>query len=286
MSAWMKTGLALGCGVAATAVAAMMARRRWDRATADLLLRVEGAPERAVVPVEPPATSTSSSSLDALPAPVARYFAFALTAGGTLVRRARIEQEGELATSPGAWKPFTATQHVSVSPPGFVWDARVRMMPLVAAYVRDGYVDGAGTMRGALAGVVPLVDQGGTRAMAVASLQRYLAEAPWTPPALLPSAGVRWEAIDDTTARATLVDRGVTASVDFHFGARDEIVGTTAERPRDVHGTPLLTPWVGRFGDYVRIDGMMVPREGEVAWVLPDGAQPYWRGRVTRARYE
>jgi hypothetical protein len=31
---------------------------------------------------------------------------------------------------------------------------------------------------------------------------------------------------------------------------------------------------------------MKVPLEGEVAWILPSGAKPYWRGRLTQASYE
>ena len=33
-------------------------------------------------------------------------------------------------------------------------------------------------------------------------------------------------------------------------------------------------------------DGMRVPTRGEVAWLLPEGPKPYWRGEVTALRYE
>jgi len=232
------------------------------------------------------ATRYSPADLGGLPDPVARYFAFALTPGQRIVRRARMEQQGELATRPGAWSRFTATQQVSVSPPRFVWDARIRLAPLLTAHVRDSYVDGVGAMHGTLAGFIPLVDRHGTREMAVSSLQRCLAEAPWIPTALLPSADLQWSAVDDGTARATLTHHGLSAWVDFHFGATGEIVGISAKRYRDVRGTPVMTPWVGRFWDYVRVDRMMVPSRGEIAWVLPEGRSPYWRGQITRAHYE
>jgi len=31
---------------------------------------------------------------------------------------------------------------------------------------------------------------------------------------------------------------------------------------------------------------MHVPLDGEVAWLLPKGAKPYWRGRITKLSYE
>jgi hypothetical protein len=31
---------------------------------------------------------------------------------------------------------------------------------------------------------------------------------------------------------------------------------------------------------------MRVPLEAEVAWILPDGPKPYWRGRIVEIVYE
>lgn len=31
---------------------------------------------------------------------------------------------------------------------------------------------------------------------------------------------------------------------------------------------------------------MRVPMEAEVAWLLPEGPLPYWRGRITKLSYE
>jgi hypothetical protein len=161
------------------------------------------------------------------------------------------------------------------------------MAPLVTVRVRDSYLRGEGAMQARAAALFPVVDQGGTRAMAEASLQRYLAESTWLPTALLPEAGVAWTPIDDSTARATLIDKGVTATVDFHFGAGGEVVRTTAVRYRDVDGTPVPTTWVGYSREYARVAGMMIPTAGAVEWVLPDGTRlPYWRGRLIGAEYE
>jgi hypothetical protein len=48
----------------------------------------------------------------------------------------------------------------------------------------------------------------------------------------------------------------------------------------------VLTPWVGRFADHRRVNGVMVPMQSEVEWILPDGARPYWRGRIVSIDYQ
>ena len=70
------------------------------------------------------------------------------------VRVARLRQTGTFATKRNAWAPFHATEVFTVSPPGFVWDARIRMLPFASVRVRDGYRDGTGTMLGRVAAVL------------------------------------------------------------------------------------------------------------------------------------
>lgn len=273
-----------GVAVAAAASVATGALA-WSRATAHLVTRLHARtlprPDGAAAP-----DRFSLEELAGLPAPVVRYFDLVLTPGQRLIRRARLTQRGTFALEPGRWSPFTATEDFSVGPPGFVWDARIRMAPLVAVRVRDSYVEGEGVMRAAIASLYTVVDQRGTPEMAAGALLRYLAESAWVPTALLPGAGVRWSAVDDITARASLTDAGTTVSMDVHFGARGEIVRISALRHRDVDGTPVLTPWVGHFADYARVEDMMVPMTSEVGWVTSAGWQPYWRGRTVHSAFE
>jgi hypothetical protein len=287
MRRWTSGGLAVLGGVAVVAaVASMVGSAWWRRDTARMVDRL-GAASRSGTGAQPYAPE----QLAGLPEPVQRYFAFALAAGQPPIRRARLRQQGEFSTRPGAWRPFTAAQHVATEPPGLVWDATIEMTPGLPMRVRDSYLGGEGRMHGKAAGLVTVVDQRGTPAMAIATLQRYLAEAPWVPTALLPSAGVRWTTLDDRSARATITDRDaagrdVTASVDFRFGERGEISEMSAERFRDVDGTPVPTAWAGRYWGYERTAGVMVPLEGEIAWVLPSGRFPYWRARLSDFEYD
>lgn len=242
-----------------------------------------------------PARYDSARELPGLPEPVQRYFRAALPEGAPMVAAAFIAHRGtfNLGENVDAWKPFTSIQQVVTQRPGFVWDGRVAMLPGLAVHVHDAYVAGVGLLRPALAGVFTLAELRGTPEVAEGELMRYLAEAAWYPTALLPSQGVRWEAVDARRARATLADGALSLTLTFTFGDDGLVSRVRAEaRGRTVGGQVVPTPWEGRWSDYQTRDGMQVPGSGEVAWLLPGGgasgplAKPYWRGTVTALRYE
>lgn len=71
------------------------------------------------------------------------------------------------------------------------------------------------------------------------------------------------------------------------FGADHLISAFQAESRGRINAGKLETaPWQGRMWDYTLRDGMRIPQQGEVKWLLPAGAKPYWRGRITSLRYE
>ena len=75
---------------------------------------------------------------------------------------------------------------------------------------------------------------------------RYFAEAAWSPTALLPSQGVRWEAVDDTSAHATITDARLAVKRLFRFNADGLIDSVRAQaRGRVVNGTTVTAPWRG-----------------------------------------
>lgn len=256
---------------------------QWRHATDALRARlVDGAEASPGPPFE-------QASVDALPPPVARYLRFALPDGQPRVVTARLTQQGQFrrGAAPDAWMPFRARQLFTAARPGFVWDARMRMAPAIAIHVVDAYVGGSGTLKAAVAGIFSVADAPDTEVLATGELMRWLAETPWLPTALLPGGCVEWTPLDDDSARATVKDGGLQVSADFRFGADGEVREVfLAERPRDIDGAYVSTPWSGRFWAYEERGGMRVPGEGVVQWHLPGGELPYWRGKITAARYE
>jgi len=275
------SGLLLGIAAMAALAAAVLwaARRRWDAATAALRGRLlaDAAPQAGVF---------AAAMLDGLPAPVARYLRAVLRDGQPMPRHVRIDWAGEFNMGrPGndRWVPFTARQDVVPGAPGFVWDARMRTAGIVVN-VRDGLVDGEGSMLGRLLGLATVVDRHGGEAMAVAALQRLLGEAVWLPAALLPAAGVQWQAIDERRALATLIGGTARATLEFRFGTDGmvESVYAASRSYDDGRNPPSQHPWQARLLRYGQVDGATVPVEAVVEWLLATGAHAYWRGRPLR----
>ena len=256
---------------------------RWKEGSTALLARLEAARVPHAV------TRYDARELLGLPAPVQRYFRAALTDGQAIVTAVSIRHAGTFNMSATAeqWKPFTSQQRVITRRPGFDWDARVMMFPGVPVHVHDAYIAGAGLLHGAVLGLVTVVDMADTPELARGELMRFFAEAAWYPTALLPSQGVRWEAVDDSSANATLTDGPLSLKLLFQFNAEGLIDTVRAEaRGRVVDGKTVTAPWQGRYWRYATQGGMRVPQEGEVAWLLPEGEKPYWRGRTVSSSYE
>lgn len=73
----------------------------------------------------------------------------------------------------------------------------------------------------------------------------------------------------------------------FTFNEHDLIDSVRAEaRGRVVGGKTVPTAWRGRLWNYTERGGMLIPLKGEVAWLVPQGAKPYWRGRITQISYD
>lgn len=256
---------------------------RWGTAERVLV----GELEQARRPATP--RTYDMAELADLPEPVQRYFRAVLEEGQPIVSALTLEQAGTFNMSETGenWRPFHATQRVITRRPGFDWEARIAMMPGVAAWVRDAYVAGEGILHASLFGLVSLVELRGSHEMAEGELVRFLAEAPWYPTALLPSQGVRWFPIDSSSARAILADGVATADLTVRFGADGLIESVhAAERARTVAGETVRTPWEGRWSRYEERGGMRIPLEGEAAWIHLGGRRPYWRGRLTGIVYE
>jgi hypothetical protein len=111
---------------------------------------------------------------------------------------------------------------------------------------------------------------------------RYFAEMAWYPTALLPSQGVRWEAVDDRSAKATLVDGPLTLTLLFRFDDDGLITSVHADaRGAGVGKDTVMLPWDCSVSDYQWRDGIRVPTRGEAAWMRPQGHRPYFIGRLT-----
>jgi hypothetical protein len=222
------------------------------------------------------------SALDDLPTPVSRYLRWAARFAPSM-RLVRISQIGTLRTDVRSdrWMPFEAEHLVAPATIGFLWNARVKVAPLLHVRVRDAFLAGQGSGNVSLLSAFNVSADGGTPEMNSGSLHRFLAEAVWYPTALLPSPKLQWSPIDANRALATLTEAGLTVSLEFRFAETGEVTGIyTPARWGTFSGGYEQHPWEGHFRSYEQQHGMWVPREGDVGWYVGDAWHAVWKGTV------
>lgn len=263
-------------------VALSLLRGKAKRAIQDAELKLEST---SVGPQEP----VDFSELAALPEIVQRYFRHALVDGQRRIRLTRLLQRGTLRTSTSnpRWLSFDAEQVIAPLTRGFLWIARVRMLPWISLQICDRFIDGRGSGELHLFSALRVATDHGHPELDEAQLHRYLAEAVWSPTALLPSSGVCWSALDDESALASVALEGIRVSLEFRFNADNEICSVyCAGRWMRTREGYRKVPWLGRFADHVQRNGMRVPLAGEVAWLDGSDWQPVWKGRIEEIRHE
>ncbi len=274
-------------GVVAVGLSAYGANR-WTDTTRTLTGRLETVriDEKAQSPSPP---RYDSRELEGLPVPVQRYFRAVLKDGQPIIAATTIELAGTINMSATGeqWKPFISQQRVVTRRPGFLWDAQVTMFPGVPARVVDSYIRGQGQLLAKLLGLFTVADVHGGGEIARGELMRFFGEMAWYPTALLPSQGVRWDAVDDASANATIVDGPLTLTLLFRFNNAGLIDSVRAEARGAMVGKEMvMTPWEGSWSNYQAQGGMTVPMSVEAAWLRPEGRKPYFRGAVTALSYE
>jgi hypothetical protein len=266
----------LALGAAALLFGRQQTRRGVRKLVADLTAPSEAAPR------------PDAATLDALPAPVARYLQRAVPAGRATISGVTLRQHGQLRTTveTDRWMTFTASHAAKVGEPGFVWDAQVKVMPFLHIHVVDSLKRGVGSGRVRLMSVLRVAGETGTPELNSGALHRYLAEAVWYPAALLPSERLSWSAIDEFTALATLKEGPIEVALEFRFADDGEVESVfTPARWGIFDGEYQQKPWEGHFSNYRQVDGVLMPMRGEAGWYTEARLDIVWRGEVDSVEF-
>jgi hypothetical protein len=237
----------------------------------------------AALALPPAAERFDPASLDGLPEPARRYLTAAIAPGTPLSRSARLTMEGRMRLK-GDWLPMRATQTISAD--GFVWDAEVdRRGVHVRAW--DTLGPDGGRMRVWLMGVLPVVRAGGADVTRSAA-GRVAAERVWLPTALLPGAGVTWEALDADTARARMELAGEAVALDLRVDAdgRPTAVRLLRWGDPDRTGTYGPLPFGGDLEGARTFGGITIPTRIRAGWGYGTGTYaPFFDVTVTGADF-
>jgi hypothetical protein len=247
---------------------------------ADVDAAIAASPRQPEAPI-------AEADLAGLPPPVAAHLRACGVVGRPRASVARIHHGGRfLPSREVGWKPIQGDYVLTTGTPAFLWYGRIHMVPLVPIVARDGFALGHGRMLVKAFGAVRMVDERGP-AMDQAGFDRLLAELALVPTALLPGPHLRWEAVDERSARAFLSLGGLRASMVFR---RDPGSGETSiEMERGRQEGDRIVPRTFRTrasGEPLLASGLALPRRIEGTWVLPEGELKYVDFVLEEASFE
>lgn len=196
----------------------------------------------------------------------------------------KVVQRAEMQMKPGQdWMKASALQYTTIDKPGFIWTVDVRMNPLFGFRGRDKFENGKGEMLIKLNSLVNVVNAQGEK-LDEGSLQRYLGEMVWFPSLAL-SPHVRWEAIDDTSAKATMSFNGTEGSGIFYFDVNGDVKKFVAWRFQGNEDSAERREWVMEIEDYGVFEGIRVPTKMTATWKLDADDWTWLKLEVTEIRY-
>jgi hypothetical protein len=174
--------------------------------------------------------------------------------------------------------------YFTVAKPGFVWNARMWLVPLVWIEACDCLLSNRGEMLVKLYSLFTIADASGAE-IDQGSRLRWLAECVWFPYGFVGDE-IQWDPIDGHSARVTLRQDGLPVNAVVEIDEEGKLTCIRGDRYRDVcGGKAVLTPWFGRCGDYQSFSAFRVPSSVEIGWVLEEGEFNCIRFRVTALEY-
>ncbi|WP_191858944.1 ferric reductase-like transmembrane domain-containing protein [Hanstruepera ponticola] len=227
---------------------------------------------------------TEETLLD-LPPIVQKWLTNSGIIGKQLISNVYLTQELQLKLKPEqtSWSNGTAEQYFTVQPPAFNWNINTEMNAILSVAGRDKFKDGKGEMTIKLLSLIPVANAKNDEKVNQATLQRYLAEIVWFPSASM-SKYIKWETIDDNSARATMEYKGTKGSGVFHFDINGNFEKFVAMRYQDSNNDQP-TKWTVTATKTEERNGIKIPVECEASWELESGKWTWLKLKITDIQY-
>ena len=243
---------------------------------------------RALLARRGPRATVTEADLAPLPAPVQRYLRAAGAVGRPTVQTMRARFRGTFRTAPSApWMPLTAEQVSAFDEPVrlFRMEASRAGIPFEAYHRMAG---GAAAFRVKLASLVTVADARGP-AMDRSETVTFLNDMAVLAPATLLSHRVRWEPVDDRTARATFTLGAQEVAAELQFDDAGHLVGFWSD-DRSMASSDgrsfRAARWSTPLHDHRAFGQTTLASRAEAVWMLAEGAFEYARFEIVEVAYD
>lgn len=213
-----------------------------------------------------------------LPAPVRRYFKYAMKEGQPFISYVRIKHDGLFRTSPGKpYIPIKGEQYFTTDKPGFIWKGTTSMFTAIDQYVAD-----KGRLSVFLFSLLKIADGKG-KAYDEGELLRWLAESAWFPTNLLPNQHLNWVHVDEQTAQLLFNYNNMNLKYLVRFNQQGEITEFETNRFMEGQG---YQKWIGKLSDYKELNGIRIPTTIEAIYRLTDSDYSYAKFLLKTIEYD
>ncbi|MFP4692268.1 MAG: DUF6920 family protein [Halothece sp.] len=229
----------------------------------------------------PSASTFSFDILSEIPQPAKRYLEHAIAPGTQLASTVRLKMHGEIKLQ--NWSSFQAEQVINWDQ-GFIWQATawVKGLPILGS---DRLINGKGTMQWKLLGLFPVMTASDVTRSAIGRMQ---GESIWLP-GVLCRPGVKWKALDEFEAEATLTRWGETTQLILNISPTGQLNSIRFQR----WGHPQNNGY-GNFGGYLEqessFSGYTIPTKVRVGWDFTgdhfQGEGEFFRATIDHAIYQ
>lgn len=227
----------------------------------------------------------TENEIQNLPEPVQKWLRRSGAVGKTFINVGKVTQKAEMKMKPGQenWLSADAIQYTFIENPAFIWSVEVKMNSLISFQGRDKFENGKGEMLIKLNSLITIVNERGAK-LNEGTIQRYLGEMVWFP-SLAISPYVSWEAVNDSTAIASMDYMGIKGSGTFYFNSEGDFIRFSAMRFMGNEADAKRHEWVLLVDDYKVFEGIKVPAKMTATWKLTNGEWMWLKLEVTDIKY-
>ncbi|MEO9870607.1 DUF6544 family protein [Ekhidna sp.] len=223
----------------------------------------------------------TQEDLKHLPHVVAKYLNYVGVVGHPRIKSMKVSMNGKMRKKEGAWFHFKSSQYnfFDESSRFFFMKAKVSGLP---TYGYHSYHDMVSQMQVRVMALFPVMDEEG-ETLFKAETVTFLNDLCILAPAALINENISWKVINDTTAEATLTNKGISVSATLHFNKDGQLVNFVSEDRYDLdrrkyrYSTPI--------SDYKNFNGYHLPSYGEAIWHYPDGEFVYGEFNIQEINY-
>jgi len=220
-----------------------------------------------------------------LPSVVQKWMINSGTIGKRPISNVHLTQELQLKLSPDQenWNNGKAEQYFTINPPAFNWNIDTKMNSIFSVVGRDKFESGNGEMTIKLLSLISVADAKNSDKVDQATLQRYLAEIVWFPSASL-SPYIKWETLDEYSAKATMDYNGTKGAGEFHFDEEGNFRRFVAMRYQDSN-SEQPTEWTVIATKTEERNEIKIPVECKASWKLESGKWTWLKLKIKEIKY-